>query len=44
MIIEGQVKLCKYTADGKEQILSFLGVDDVFGEAVVFEGATMWLM
>jgi CRP-like cAMP-binding protein len=38
MIIEGQVKLCKYTADGKEQILSFLGVDDVFGEAVVFEG------
>ena len=38
MIIEGQVKLCKYAADGKEQILSFLGKDDVFGEALVFEG------
>ncbi|MCR1898782.1 Crp/Fnr family transcriptional regulator [Irregularibacter muris] len=38
MIIEGQVKLCKYAADGKEQILSFLGKDDIFGEALVFEG------
>ncbi|HHT51205.1 MAG TPA: Crp/Fnr family transcriptional regulator [Eubacteriaceae bacterium] len=37
IIIEGQVKLCKYLADGREQILSFLYSDDVFGEAKVFE-------
>lgn len=37
IIIEGQVKLCKYLADGQEQILSFLYSDDVFGEAIVFD-------
>jgi CRP/FNR family transcriptional regulator len=38
IIMEGQIKLCKYSADGQEQILSFLSTDDVFGEAIVFEG------
>lgn len=38
VIMEGRVKLCKYSTDGQEQILSFLGVEDVFGEAIVFEG------
>lgn len=37
-VIEGQVKLCKYSPEGNEQILSFLGKDEVFGEAIVFEG------
>lgn len=37
VVLEGQVKLCKYSADGQEQILSFLGIEDVFGEALVFE-------
>ncbi|RBP44060.1 Crp/Fnr family transcriptional regulator [Garciella nitratireducens] len=38
IILDGEVKLCKYSADGQEQILSFLGVGDVFGEAIVFQG------
>src|SRR5690554_1472969 len=39
IIIEGEVKLCKYSGDGQEQILSLLSTDDVFGEAIVFEGS-----
>lgn len=38
VIIDGQIRLSKYSADGQEQILSFLSEDDVFGEAIVFEG------
>lgn len=38
VILQGEVKLCKYSADGQEQILSFLGGGDVYGEAIVFQG------
>lgn len=38
VILQGEVKLCKYFADGQEQILSFLGEGDVYGEAIVFQG------
>lgn len=38
VILQGEVKLCKYSVDGQEQILSFLGRGDVYGEAIVFQG------
>jgi CRP/FNR family transcriptional regulator len=37
IIIRGRIKLCKYASDGKEQIVSILDTNNIFGEALVFE-------
>ena len=39
IVLKGQIKLCKYTPHGKEQILSFINANEVFGEALVFQEA-----
>jgi CRP/FNR family transcriptional regulator len=39
IILKGQVRLSKYTLQGKEQIISFLGPDEIFGEALIFNEA-----
>ena len=38
IVLKGQVKISKYNSLGKEQIISFLDENDVFGEALVFNG------
>lgn len=39
IVLKGQIKLCKYSAQGREQIISFIAENDVFGEALVFNEA-----
>jgi len=36
IVLAGQIKLCKYSSQGKEQIISFINTGEVFGEALVF--------
>jgi CRP/FNR family transcriptional regulator/CRP/FNR family cyclic AMP-dependent transcriptional regulator len=37
IILNGRVKISRYTEDGQEAVLSFLGEGDFFGEMAVFE-------
>lgn len=38
-VLDGKVKLCKYSGDGCEQILSILGPGEIFGEVLVFDNS-----
>jgi len=37
IIAEGQVKVLKHSSSGKEFIVAFFGIGEVFGEVAVFE-------
>lgn len=38
-ILSGSVRICTYTADGREAVLAVLGEGDVFGELALFDEA-----
>ncbi len=38
-IVSGSVRICTYTADGREAVLAVLGPGDVFGELALFDEA-----
>ncbi|HNY27377.1 MAG TPA: Crp/Fnr family transcriptional regulator, partial [Candidatus Sumerlaeota bacterium] len=38
VIIQGEVKVCRLSPDGREQVLHLLGAGETCGEAAVFEG------
>jgi CRP/FNR family transcriptional regulator, dissimilatory nitrate respiration regulator len=38
LVIEGQIKIYKLSADGKEKILHFFGVGEPVGEVAMFTG------
>lgn len=40
VIVEGEVKVCRYGAEGREQVLHVLGAGEPCGEVPVFEGTT----
>lgn len=37
-VIEGRIKILKYSSSGKEFIIAFFGSGEMFGEVAVFEG------
>nr|WP_246348222.1 Crp/Fnr family transcriptional regulator [Thermosipho japonicus] len=39
IIIEGKLKVVKYTSEGYEQVLKYLGKNESFGEGLIFSGA-----
>jgi len=38
VVVEGRIKVLKYSSTGKEFIIAFFGLGDMFGEVAVFEG------
>jgi len=38
IVVEGRVKIVKYSSSGKEFIIAFFGPGEMFGEVAVFEG------
>ncbi len=40
VVMEGEVKVCRYGTDGREQVLHMLGAGEPCGEVPVFEGKT----
>lgn len=38
VVVEGRIKIAKYSSSGKEFIIAFFGPGEMFGEVAVFEG------
>ena len=38
IVVEGRIKIAKYSSSGKEFIIAFFGPSEMFGEVAVFEG------
>ncbi len=38
IVVEGRIKIAKYSSSGKEFIIAFFGPGEMFGEVAVFEG------
>jgi CRP/FNR family transcriptional regulator len=38
VVVEGRIKIAKYSSSGKEFIIAFFGPSEMFGEVAVFEG------